>query len=80
MTHSQVTCININDNKKATGINFIRHGRLETITAKCEVILSTGAIQSPQLLELSGIGQPERLLAHGIKVNNVRTPVEYCTT
>ena len=70
MTHSQVTCININDNKKATGINFIRHGRLETITAKCEVILSTGAIQSPQLLELSGIGQPERLLAHGIKVNN----------
>ncbi|KAK8109067.1 GMC oxidoreductase [Apiospora sp. TS-2023a] len=39
-----------------------------TIPVKSEVILSAGALQSPQLLELSGIGQKDLLESHGIEV------------
>lgn len=53
---------------KATGV-VIRQSRTErTITAKREVILSAGAVQSPQLLELSGVGQGSRLQQLGIEV------------
>ena len=38
------------------------------VTANREVIVSAGAIQSPQILELSGIGNPDRLATHGIAV------------
>jgi choline dehydrogenase-like flavoprotein len=50
-------------------VEFIsKTAQTHTITAANEVILSTGAIQSPQLLELSGIGDPQLLAQHGIKV------------
>jgi len=44
----------------------MKGGRLRQVRARREVILSGGAINSPQLLELSGIGQGERLAALGI--------------
>ncbi len=53
---------------KATGVVIRQSGVERTITANHEVILSAGAVQSPQLLELSGIGQGGRLQALGIDV------------
>jgi len=54
--------------KVAVGVEYIKQGQLRKVQARCEVILCAGAIQSPQLLELSGIGQPELLQSHGIDV------------
>ncbi|NML32209.1 GMC family oxidoreductase [Paraburkholderia antibiotica] len=53
--------------KRATGIEY-RHddGSVHTALARREVILSAGAIQTPQLLELSGIGQPALLSRLGV--------------
>jgi choline dehydrogenase len=45
----------------ATGVEYLHHGSPRTATARREVLLSAGAIGSPQLLELSGIGDPELL-------------------
>jgi choline dehydrogenase-like flavoprotein len=51
----------------ATGVQIrTKDGERHTVAAKDEVILSAGAINSPQLLELSGIGQKERLESFGI--------------
>jgi choline dehydrogenase-like flavoprotein len=54
--------------KRATGVEFGRDGKIETIGAKREVILSSGAFQSPQLLMLSGIGHAPHLKRLGIEV------------
>ena len=45
----------------ATGVEYLRGGSRLTATARSEVLLAAGAIGSPQLLELSGVGDPERL-------------------
>lgn len=50
------------------GARFIHGGVEFTASATKEVILSAGSVQSPQLLELSGIGNPEILEAAGIEV------------
>ena len=55
-------------NKKATGVVFLKKGKLHTATATKEVILSAGAIHSPHLLMLSGIGDPNELTKHNIDV------------
>jgi len=57
------------DGRRCTGVRFsIAGGPAQDARAGREVILSAGTINSPQLLELSGIGQPERLQALGIAV------------
>lgn len=53
---------------RAVGVEISQNGRTREIRAAREVILSAGAVQSPQLLELSGVGQPELLQEHGIPV------------
>jgi choline dehydrogenase len=53
---------------RATGVEFRRGGRLETARARREVILSGGAINSPQLLMLSGIGPADDIARLGIPV------------
>jgi choline dehydrogenase len=50
----------------ATGVTVVRNGRRERLTASCEVILCGGAINSPQLLMISGVGDAEDLQRHGI--------------
>lgn len=54
------------DGKRATGVEFVQKGKTQTIEAG-NVVLSAGAINSPQLLLLSGIGAKEQLGPHGIK-------------
>lgn len=55
------------DGARATGVEYSTGGRGTTVaTAEREVILSGGVINSPQLLMLSGIGDGDRLKAHGI--------------
>ncbi|XP_014217222.1 glucose dehydrogenase [FAD, quinone]-like [Copidosoma floridanum] len=54
--------------KTAYGVEFTKHGRKIKVTAKKEVILSAGAIASPKLLMLSGIGPKEHLEKFGINV------------
>ena len=56
------------ENDRAIGVEYLRSGRMETAYAANEVILSGGAINSPQLLLLSGIGPAEHLKEHGIDV------------
>lgn len=54
------------DGNSATGVEFSHDGRKHTVKASKEVILSGGVINSPQLLELSGIGDPDVLKAAGV--------------
>ncbi|HEX2895205.1 MAG TPA: GMC family oxidoreductase N-terminal domain-containing protein [Marmoricola sp.] len=56
------------DGDRATGVIFRQGGSLHTATARREVILCGGAINSPQLLMLSGIGPAAHLREHGIDV------------
>ncbi|MBU6425745.1 MAG: GMC family oxidoreductase N-terminal domain-containing protein [Rhodospirillales bacterium] len=55
---------------RVTGVTFVRRGRTYTIGAVKEVILSLGAINTPKLLMLSGIGGEAELRRHGIDVVN----------
>ncbi len=52
--------------KRATGVEYRRGGQITQVGARREVIVSGGAINSPQLLQLSGIGDAQRLIALGI--------------
>ena len=54
------------DGKRATGVVFQQAGREKTLHAGREVIVSAGAINSPQLLQLSGVGPADLLRKHGI--------------
>jgi choline dehydrogenase len=53
---------------RCTGAQLLRGGQSATVTAQGEVILSAGAIGSPQLLQLSGIGDARHLTSLGIEV------------
>ncbi len=69
MTGVQVNRILL-ENGRAAGIEFKQGGETRRIAARREVILSAGAIQSPQVLMLSGIGNSEELSKHGIAVQH----------
>lgn len=57
----------------ATGVRFRSNDRQHSVSVSGEVILSAGSIQSPQLLELSGIGNPDILRRAGI-ATKVKSP------
>jgi choline dehydrogenase len=54
--------------KRATGVEIDRAGRRETIRARREIIVAAGAVNSPQLLQLSGVGPAAHLKAIGVEV------------
>ena len=56
------------DGRRATGVRFRRDGTVTTARSRGEVILSAGAIGSPHILMLSGIGPAQALGQHGIPV------------
>src|SRR6185295_17858568 len=59
---------------RAVGVSFRHRGRVERAESAC-VILAGGAINSPQLLMLSGIGPADHLRDHGIVVTLDRASV-----
>ena len=67
LTHAQATRV-LFEGRRAVGVEFRRGGTLSQARAAREVILSGGAINSPQLLELSGWGAGGLLQKHGIPV------------
>ena len=56
--------------RKVTGLRFHHHNRSAIAHCAAELILCSGAIGTPQLLQLSGIGQPELLQKQGIQVRH----------
>ena len=66
-TDALVTRVNLQDGK-ATGVTYKQGGELVSAQADGEVLLAGGTINSPQLLMLSGIGDPDHLREHGIDV------------
>jgi len=58
------------EGKRAVGVAYTVHGQAREARAGREVIVSCGAVQSPGVLEHSGIGQPELLRRHGIEVKH----------
>jgi len=56
------------DGKKAVGVEYKKGSKVQTLRVNKEVILCGGAINSPQLLQLSGIGNADELKKHGIPV------------
>src|SRR6185437_15862979 len=70
VTHALVHRIVI-DGKRAVGVEFSRNGRDEAVEradAQVEVILSAGAVGSPHILQLSGVGDPDHLGRIGVPV------------
>ncbi len=71
MTHRIVL-----DDGRATGVDVrLANGSRLTLAARREVILSAGAVHSPHLLQLSGIGDPEMLRSAGIQTQVANTGV-----
>ncbi|MFI5000292.1 MAG: GMC family oxidoreductase, partial [Reyranellales bacterium] len=58
------------EGKRCVGVAYSVHGQAREARVNREVIVSCGAVQSPQVLELSGIGQPELLRRHGVEVRH----------
>lgn len=67
-TGAHVTQVQI-ENHRATGVRYVQNGQTRTAHARAEVVLCGGAINTPQLLQLSGIGPRALLQRHGIAVN-----------
>ena len=66
-THAFVDKINF-DGKRAVGVDYSRPGRRRQTASAGEVILCAGAISTPQILQLSGLGDKALLEKHGIDV------------
>lgn len=64
--NAHVTKVLINNKKEATGVEFILNNRKFKVNAKKEVIVSTGSINTPQILMLSGIGPKQQLEQHKV--------------
>jgi choline dehydrogenase/4-pyridoxate dehydrogenase len=56
------------ENNRAVGVEYMQGGETKVVHAAREVILAGGVINSPQVLMLSGIGDPDALREHGIAV------------
>jgi choline dehydrogenase len=67
LTHALVTKLTLKG-KRATGVEFALDGKIQRITAGFEVVLSLGAMHTPKVLMLSGIGDQAELQRLGIPV------------
>ena len=67
ITDAMVTKIHVEDGV-ATSVSFVQGGSQQTMQATKEIILSAGTVNSPKLLELSGIGNPDVLGQAGVKL------------
>jgi len=69
LTHAQATGL-VLDGRRCTSLHILHKGAPARVSAGREVILATGAVGSPQLLQLSGIGPGGVLTEHGIEVRH----------
>ena len=63
------------EGKHCVGVTYRQGGELKTVKAAKEVIVAAGAVQSPQLLEVSGVGDPARLQRIGVAVVHANAQV-----
>lgn len=86
LTRAQVTRVLV-QSSRAVGVEYLKGGHLQRAMASEEVLLSGGAINSPQLLLLSGIGPAQELEDAGVKVvhplagvgKNLQDHLDICT-
>jgi choline dehydrogenase len=69
VTEAQVTQLRL-DGQRVVGLSFRQQGVQHEVSCAAEVLLAAGAIQSPQLLQLSGIGAPDLLQSRGVEVRH----------
>lgn len=69
ITGSHVSRIR-SSNRRAVGIEFVQNGTPSYVSAGREIVLCAGAVGSPHILQLSGIGEPSFLKRHGISVTH----------
>jgi choline dehydrogenase len=67
ITHALATRILFRD-RQAAGVEFLRGGVLSRVLARREVVLCGGSFNSPQLLQVSGVGPADLLARHGVPV------------
>jgi choline dehydrogenase-like flavoprotein len=70
LTGAHVTALAL-AGRRVEAVEFVRNGERQRATARREVILGAGAFNSPQLLMLSGIGDPDQLARAGVAVRHV---------
>lgn len=58
------------DGRKVTGVEYQQGDKRHVAQAQCEVIMAAGAVQTPQILELSGLGDPSHLSSVGIETRH----------
>ncbi len=68
VTQAQALCLNWDANGRVQGVDVLHHGKKVALRAEREVLLCGGAVNSPQLLMLSGIGPAAALQAQGLPV------------
>ena len=68
LTNATVHRVRFDANRRATGVEYEQAGQHLTAVARREVILSAGALETPKLLMLSGVGPGDELRRHGIPV------------
>ena len=68
VTQAQALCLNWDANGRVQGVDVLHRGKKITLRAEREMLLCGGAINSPQLLMLSGIGPAAALQAQGLQV------------
>lgn len=68
VTQAQALCLNWDANGRVQGVDVLHHGKKIALRAEREVLLCGGAVNSPQLLMLSGIGPAAALQAQGLQV------------
>jgi choline dehydrogenase len=56
------------EGRRAVAVEYSKEGALRTVRARKEILVSSGAYNSPQLLQLSGVGPADLLQKHGIDV------------
>lgn len=74
LTHARALSLDI-EGSKVTGLTFAHQGDIHHAIAAKSVILSAGAIQTPQLLELSGVGDPDIIKNLGLEVRHASPEV-----
>jgi len=68
--HATAEKILIDENKKATAVQLKINNSLTTVSANKEVIVAAGAVDTPKLLQLSGVGDKTLLNKHAIKTHH----------